>query len=411
MRIGYLVPEFPGQTHIMFRRELVELRRRSLEVDVVSTRPPKGPPTHDWAAEASRETFYLYPPSLASLRAAASGIRHAGPRGVRDLLGAARTADGFSGARGRARLLAFAVAAASVAGRARARGWEHVHVHSCADAANIVMFASKLHRLPYSLSLHGGVDDYGGNQADKWRGASFGIVVTETLRQEVESRLGPVLPPRVLVAGMGVDPGTLRRTEPYRPWQPGTGRARIFSCGRLNPSKGHLDLIAALGTLCRAGVDAEVFIAGEDDDGGAGYRRVIERAAAAPDVAGRVHLLGAVPESEVRRQLNHAHAFALASRAEPLGVAIMEAMAMEVPIVVTRAGGVPELVEDGVTGSLVPPGDPEALAGALHRVLTDPDLARCRGREGRSTVVERYTSAQNASMLLEAIDGALAVSR
>jgi glycosyltransferase involved in cell wall biosynthesis len=91
--------------------------------------------------------------------------------------------------------------------------------------------------------------------------------------------------------------------------------------------------------------------------------------------------------------------FSLASLAEPLGVAIMEAMAAEVPVVATAAGGVPELIEGGVDGLLVPPREPHALAAAIERVARDPVLARRLALAGRRTVESRFDSAVGAAVL------------
>jgi glycosyltransferase involved in cell wall biosynthesis len=105
-----------------------------------------------------------------------------------------------------------------------------------------------------------------------------------------------------------------------------------------------------------------------------------------------VELLGSVSEAVVKEELQAAHVFALASHEEALGVATMEAMAMSIPVVVTRVGGVPELVTDGVEGLLVPPHDPGALATALERVLRDGRLAQRMGQAGRGKVERAFHS-------------------
>src|SRR5262249_30234532 len=154
--------------------------------------------------------------------------------------------------------------------------------------------------------------------------------------------------PSVLdIAPMGVDVSGFHRGIPYAPWE-GGGPLSVFSCGRLNPCKGHADLIRAVQLVAGRGIDARLTIAGEDETGGDGYHRTLASLIEALGVGDRVQLLGAVSESRVRAELEQAHVFALASLAEPLGVAIMEAMAMSVPVVVTGAGGVPELVDRDV---------------------------------------------------------------
>ena len=176
-----------------------------------------------------------------------------------------------------------------------------------------------------------------------------------------------------------------------------------MSCGRLNSVKGHQDLLEAVRQLRDAGHDVRLTIAGEDDAGGTGYRRVLEARVQELGLAPFVTLLGAVSESEVRRQLMSAHVFALASWHEPLGVALMEAMACEVPTIGTAAGGVAELIADGVDGLLVPPRSPPALAQAILRVAGDPELARRLGRAGRDRIVQGFGAARGAETLIRLI--------
>jgi glycosyltransferase involved in cell wall biosynthesis len=246
--------------------------------------------------------------------------------------------------------------------------------------------------------------DYGPNQADKWRNAAFAVVITNGLLGDIKQQLGGALPRRISVAPMGVDTTNFTRSVSYEPWT-GTGPARIFSCGRLNPSKGHKDLLAAVSKLVDSGIDARLVIAGEDELGGTGYRLELERLIAEMGLAESVTLLGAVSEDVIRTRLEEAHVFALASHAEPLGVAIMEAMSVSVPVVVTGAGGVPELVQDQQSGLLVPTNNPAHFAAALARVLNTPDLARQLGTEGRRRVAEQFDSTRGAGIMAQLIRG------
>jgi glycosyltransferase involved in cell wall biosynthesis len=306
----------------------------------------------------------------------------------------------------RFRMAALAVAGAELVAVARAEGLSHVHVHSCADAANVALFARLLCGPSYSLTLHGPLSDYGSNQALKWQHAAFGVVITYGLEREVRAALDGALPPSVAVAPMGVDTDAFQRPSPYVPWD-GSGPYRLFSCGRLNPSKGHDDLIRAVGRLRELGRDVRLEIAGEDEQGGQGYRRTLEAIIGEAGLADRVALLGAVSEDRVRDGLMAAHAFALASHAEPLGVAIMEAMSLAVPVIVTDAGGVPELVENAVSGLLVPPRSPERLASEVAALMDDPDRARRLSDQGRMRVVREFSSRRSAEVVALLLDRAL----
>jgi glycosyltransferase involved in cell wall biosynthesis len=262
----------------------------------------------------------------------------------------------------------------------------------------VALFAHLIGGVPYSLTLHGPLEDYGPNQRMKWRHAAFAIVITRKLLGEVRAALDGATPPYIEVAPMGVDVGGFHRSAAYQPWD-GRGPLRIFCCGRLNPCKGHDDLIRAVGLLRTAGIDAHLQIAGADDSLGR-YLPVLEKLIQDLGLTDAVALLGAVPESTVRQGLEESHIFALASLHEPLGVAIMEAMAMELPVVVTKAGGVPELVDDGIDGILVEPHNPSDLAGGLERVARDGDLARRLSSAARVKVQTSFQSDQSARVLL-----------
>lgn len=398
-RIGYLVPEFPGQTHNFFWREIQALRAMGARVNIVSTRrPPAGLMSTSWGAQAANETTYLFPLRITELPPVLAVLLDAG------FVACYRCFRGISGAEGvttrqRLRMLGLVVMAAKLVRTARRQKWTHVHVHSCADAANVALFAKWLGGIEYSLVLHNPIAVYGGNQRQKWQHASFGIVITQAIFKEVRAKLAGNLPNRIEVAPMGINPLVFKRTEPYRAYD-GNGNLRLFCCARLNRGKGHHILVDAVVELRHGGLSATLEIAGEDDLGGDGYRRELEALIRSRAVDGQVRLLGAVSEEVVRERLMQAHVFVLASLEEPLGVAIMEAMAMEVPVVATNAGGVPELVSDGEDGLLVEPGNAVAIADAVKALATRRELANRLSGRSRAKVLNRFSSARSAETIV-----------
>jgi len=401
MKIGYFIPEFPGQTHIFFWREMQALREIGVEPAVVSTRlPHRSLISHPWAAEAQRDTEYLFPPKARSVLGAVWTLLRAGPLGWWRASATLVASEGSFLARIRLLLLMFV--GAELAWLARRKGWTHVHVHSCGNSANIAMFARRLTGLPYSLTLHGPLRDYGPNQKQKWVHSAFALVITRKLREEVRKELAGFLPSEIALAPMGVDLKRFQKGPSYLPWT-GSGPFRLFSCGRLNPCKGHDDLLRAVAQLRGKGMDARLTIAGEDDVGGI-CRQGLETLSRELGLGDNLKLLGAVSEDEVRCQLSAAHAFVLASLDEPLGVATMEAMALQVPVVVTGSGGVAELVDDGVDGILVPPRDPEKMAGALLRLLADPGLAAKLSQAGRTKIESSFHSGVSAATLRRCVE-------
>ncbi len=112
-----------------------------------------------------------------------------------------------------------------------------------------------------------------------------------------------------------------------------------------------------------------------------------------------------LPKHEVIQLLTHAAVFACPSVYEPLGIVNLEAMACGTAVVGSRTGGIPEVVADGETGLLVPPGEPEPLAEALNALILDPDRAAAMGQAGRKRVVAEFgwaaIAAQTAALYAE----------
>jgi glycosyltransferase involved in cell wall biosynthesis len=202
---------------------------------------------------------------------------------------------------------------------------------------------------------------------------------------------------------MGVDLEAFRRQSPYRPADPG-GQVRFFACGRLHPGKRHDLLIRATGLLRERGIDARLVIAGEDADSGTGqFRRDLEVLVAELHLTDAVRLPGAMSEAEVRRELESAHVFTLSSDHEALGIVLVEAMAMAVPVVTTDVGGTTELVHNGENGLAVPPGDHVAIAEAVRRIASDPALANKFSQAGRATVEAGFGSQRSAETIASAL--------
>lgn len=393
LRIGYLVPQFPGQTHIYFWREVEALESLGHHVDLLSTMlPARQPMPHGWSQEAVARTTYL---SDTDIAAGAGALARLLPRGLP--LWMARGGVRFS----RDVLLSLS-AAQRLVRHARAQELDHIHVHSCGRAALIAALAQRMGGPDYSLTLHGPLAGNGPGQSFKWQGAAFAVTITAQLMEEVQDRLAGALPDRVVIQPLGVDTEVLRRDAPYVP--PSHGKPiKVFSCGRLTETKGHQDLMQAMRLLLDQGVDVRLEIAGEDDVGGSGYRRVLEKQLKDLHLRDHVKLLGAISAEIVRDKLMESHIFALAAWQEPLGMAYMEAMACGVPTIGTEAGGVTELIVDGVSGRLVPPRNPRMMAQSIRDLASDPEAAMRLSRGGRARVEAQFTSGAGAATLVAEI--------
>jgi glycosyltransferase involved in cell wall biosynthesis len=174
--------------------------------------------------------------------------------------------------------------------------------------------------------------------------------------------------------------------EPVEPAEPVrlTSGPTVLEVARLAEVKGQGILLAALAEL-----DATAVLVGRDLERGGGYETELRAEAERLDVADRVVFAG--HRDDVPGLLAGCDVLCLPSSVEGLPLVVLEAMAQGRPVVATAVGGTPELVIDGETGVLVPPGDPGALAAALGKVLADPELARRLGEAGRSRVLASFS--------------------
>jgi glycosyltransferase involved in cell wall biosynthesis len=399
VRVAWLIPEYPRQSHTFFHRELVALRRMGVDVAIYSTRLLPKPAQHPWAAQAIAETTYLHPPRPDGILNALGTVLKAGPLGWARVLRAIASAD-VPGLKDRLRLGALVFYGAELAGFMNKDGRQHVHVQLCSDTAHVALFAKLLAGKSYSISHHEFLKEFGPNQRQKWQNASFGHTISHVHLDELRSELGGAVPGDMVVAPMGIEPDKFVRRKPYQAWT-GTGDFRIFSCGRLTMGKNQETLLRALARLRQAGVPAKLALAGSDESAGQFYLGKLQEIMRELDLVAHVTMLGQASEDVVREHLESAHAFCLTSLHEGVPVVVMEAMAMEVPVVVTDVGGMRDLVSDGVDGIVVKPGDVDVVFQGLERVARAPELARKLSQAARAKVVSGFHSGVSARALAD----------
>jgi glycosyltransferase involved in cell wall biosynthesis len=174
----------------------------------------------------------------------------------------------------------------------------------------------------------------------------------------------------------------------------------LLVVGRLRIRKGVDVLLAAMPELLRRHPAARLLIAGDGE-----HRAALERAAAALALGEAVSFLGRADAMRVRRLLRGAAALVVPSIYEGMPLVVLEAMEASVPVVASRVSGIPEVVEDGRTGWLVPPEEPASLAVALAAALDDPAAASRRGAAGRRLLAERFRPVHAARRWRRAVLG------
>lgn len=397
-RIGYLASHYPAVSHTFVMREVSGLRRLGLPVETMSIRRANATDLLTVAdREAERTTFSVLPTSPRRLlgyhaRALASHpLRYLGT-----LVRAMRLSP--PGMRGQLWQLFYFAESMAIVSRCRAAGVTHIHAQFADGATDVALLASHFlgDKASWSIAVHGPVefeDTVRNRLQAKVRDARFVQTISEFGRERVRSLLDAEDRSKVHVIHCGVDPTVYR---PAGRRVSAEGEFRVLCVGRLVRWKGQSLLIEAAAELGKTGVDARVTLIGDGPQRGE-LESLIERLGASD----RVEMLGAVGQDVIRAQYARAHAFCLPSFAEGVPVVLMEAMALERPVVSTPVAGVPELVEDGVHGLLVPPGDRSALLHALRRLAEDPAERARMGRAGRAKVVAEYDVRRSAESLNE----------
>jgi colanic acid/amylovoran biosynthesis glycosyltransferase len=275
---------------------------------------------------------------------------------------------------------------------------DQIHAHFVDRAATVALVVSRLLDVPYSLTAH--ASDIYVNPlllGEKLSGAKFAVTCTGQ-NKEYLSNLGEnKFDHKLRCIYHGLDVGIYER-KPI----PSPGKQIILSVGQLKERKGFSFLLRASRILIDQGYIFECHIIGEGP-----LREKLEAEIRQLSLQDTVILCGGLPHQEVIKEYQQASIFALpailAADGDRDGVpnVILEAMAMELPVVSTQHSGIPEVVEEGVNGLLVPPCDENALASALALLLDNPDYRERLGKGGRRTVIEKFDLERNTRQLFE----------
>lgn len=274
----------------------------------------------------------------------------------------------------------------------RRNALDHLHVHFANASATVALMVRKIYGIPYSITVHGSDEFYDFRfyrLRRKIEGASFLRCVSSFTRSQLMKAGRPEDWDKLEVCALGVDP------DVFQPVPRRAGRPFSILCtAGLATAKGQRILLDAVAELRGRGRQVRLDLIGDGPD-----RAALERAAARLNIAADVHFQGSAGQARVREFLADADVFVLPSFAEGVPVCLMEAMAMEVACVATYVGGIPELIDSGRDGILVPPSDAVRLADAIETLMDDAGLRLSLGRAGRRKVIEKYNLGPNVEKL------------
>jgi glycosyltransferase involved in cell wall biosynthesis len=404
--LAYLVSQYPAASHTFILREVRRLRGLGLRIEVASINSPDRPDAA-LAAEEREEAAITWFVKAAGVRGALQAqwatLRARPGDYLKGLLFALRL--GGTDLKRILYSLFYFIEAVMVGHWLTGRGLHHLHVHFATPAATVGLIAGRVFGIGFSMTVHGPDEFYdapGYRLTEKIEGAEFVCCIGYYCRSQLMKLSAPAHWSKLEISPLGVDPTAFSP----RPFRDRPAPFQILCVGRLVPAKGQHILIEAVATLVRRGEDVRLRLVGDGPD-----RTSLESQAQASGLTDRVVFEGVVNQDRIRSIYAEADCFALASFAEGIPVVLMEAMAMEIPCVTTFITGHPELIRNGIDGTLVAPSDQEGLADAIAALIADPVLRRRLGEAGRRRVQEKYDLVTNTARLASIFQRRLGGSR
>lgn len=399
-KVVYIVSRFPKLTETFILYEILAVERQGVQVELYPLQRERTQIMHPEAAPLVERAHYTPMISLLILQAHLYFLTRKPETYLATLWTLFRANWGsmryFGGA------LAFFPKAVYWARKMETENIEHIHAHFASHPAAVAYVIHQLTGIPYSFTAHG--SDLHRDRhmlREKVQDAAFAATISNYNKDVILAECGEEFGPQVKIIHCGVD------TEFFSMNGHGehldqSGSPSVICVGTLHEVKGQSYLLEACQLLHGRGFDVECQLVGDGPD-----RSILEQQALQLGINDLAHFHGSQARKGVVELLQNADIVAAPSvpssdgRREGIPVALMEAMAVGKPVVASRLSGIPELVEDGRTGFLVPPGDSTALAGALEQLCRDPALRRQMGDAGRARIVDGFDQHANAARLIK----------
>jgi colanic acid/amylovoran biosynthesis glycosyltransferase len=392
MRIAYLINQYPAVSHSFIRREILALERLGFDVFRVSIRGWNDALADPQDKQERERTHYALKGGAVPLATAVLRMLVTRPAGMFKALSLAWHMSRHS-ERGFLFHLAYLAEASRIVPWLRDAKAEHVHAHFGTNSAEVAMLVHALGGPTWSFTVHGPTEFQRPRfigLADKIRHSAFVVAISSFGRSQLYLFSDHRQWPKVKVVHCGLDADYFSG-----PATPPPSARRLVCVGRLTGQKGQSLLVEAAARLRARAEDFELVLAGDGE-----MRPAIEALIAQHDLKSCVRITGWLSGDQVRREIEAARALVLPSFAEGLPVVLMEAMALHRPVISTFVAGIPELVQTGEHGWLVPAGDIDALEQAMRDCLNAPaaDLARM-GAAAFTRVQQRHNVDTEAAKL------------
>ncbi|MBW4593971.1 MAG: glycosyltransferase family 4 protein [Brasilonema angustatum HA4187-MV1] len=399
MRIAYLTGEYPRATDTFIQREVTTLREMGVDVQTFSVR--RTGDEHIVGEEQKLErdrTFYILPPNFINLVLAHLSLLFASPK---KYLQAIKLAFSTSqpGLRGALYQLFYFLEAGILAKQIKERQIVHLHNHIAEASGTVAMIAAEMGGFTYSFTLHGPYIFFRPHQwrlDEKIKRSLFVCCISHYARSQAMIFAPIDKWNRMHIIHCGVDLALFNVVS-----HNDSGKRLLF-VGRLAAAKGLPILLESLVTLRRSHPDIILTVVGDGPD-----RQNLELLTTQLGLNQNVNFVGYKSQAEVRNYFQQTDIFVMSSFAEGIPVVLMEAMAAGVPVVATQIAGVSELVEDGVNGYLVPPGDTVSLTQRVEKLLNDEKLRAAFGTAGRTKIEKDFNIHHEVARLHHLMTSAL----
>ncbi|GAB4461984.1 MAG: glycosyltransferase [Elainellaceae cyanobacterium] len=393
MKIAYVMNQHPYASCTFIRREILELEKQGIDVVRFSIRKPELALTDAADQQEFQKTQFILDSKVALLLNVAQTVVSRPGKFLEALRLTFKT--GWKSDRGLLVNLVYLAEACGLLRDCTALGIDHLHAHFGTNAAAVAMLCQALGGPSYSFTVHG-PHEFDKPEAialsEKIHRAAFVVAISSFTESQLFRWCGYSQWSKIHVVRCGVD--DLFLSQPHEPLPE---RSRFVCVGRLGEQKGHLLLVEAVSQLAAEGLKFKLVLVGDGP-----LRSQIEQRIDALKLHDYLEIAGWATNAEVQQQILAAQVMVLPSFAEGLPVVLMESLALGRPVLSTYIAGIPELVEPGVCGWLVPSGSAAALAAAMRRILQTPlaELERM-GRAGAKQVAQFHSASLEAAHLAE----------
>lgn len=391
MRLAYFTNQYPAVSHTFIRREVQAIEALGMTVRRYAVRPGESLIDPEDKMERGRTRYILDVGLLEIVRCCVRALLNR-PITTMQVFGLSIRM-GWRSDRGILRHLVYVAEATVLADWCRKDCVQHIHAHFGTNPAAIAMFAHRFCDVSYSFTAHGSEEFEKAallSLEEKLERASFAVCVSSFGRGQLMRWVRPALWRKISVVRCGISESYRNAPIPAIDFAP-----RLVCVGRLDEHKAQILLVDAVKRLRDAGLQCELVLVGDGD-----WRPLVEQAIHRAGLGGCITITGWVSGDVVRAQITASRALVLPSFSENLPVVIMEAMALGRPVISTYVAGIPELVQPGETGWLVPTGDEEALAEAMREALNaSVEQLAAMGAAGRRIVGERHDTLKEAIKL------------